>query len=366
MCLLASCKFPPPPDVRDDDAATDAATGCVADVDCESRFCEAGACIATDDVVYVKRGEPDTTACTAAAKCGTPAYALTMVTPTRKYLRIEPSAVAYLASPDGPVSIATAVVIHGDGAILERAGANEIVNVTADADAVLVGLTVRNAAGGADADGIKCNNAKLTLRRVTTAGNADRGLDAGNCIVDIDRTEVSSNTAGGIRIVSGRFSITNSFILRNGTTNSAAGGLILNPDQAPNTVEFSTVVANTAPNGAGGLLCLGTAVTARNNLIYGNTGMSETTGANCTHSYSVIGAANPPGGTMVRSMTAAEVALVNPAGSTVADFHIRPTSLLRGAAEPGSASGATAVDFDGQPRPSPAGGAADIGADEVP
>ncbi len=338
-----------------------ACRACAADSECDSSFCDGGLCIATDQVIYLAAGGTDTTTCSQAAPCGSPLVALSKVTVARKYMRVAPSGVAYTLEPDAPFTVNKDLVIHATGAILERPGGNQVVDVT-QGTVVITGLTVRGAAGGANADGIKCNSASLTLRSAAVLDSDDRGIEAGNCVLDVSRSVIAGNRMGGVRLVDGSFSITNTFIYGNGTN----GGLSLNPNATPNRLEFNTIVKNSA-NMVGGVNCLGTSsITARNNLIHGNTGTAETGGTSCTHSYSVIGIATPPAGTMVRSMTPAEVALVNGNGATVADFHIAAASLLRGAAEPGSATGPTAVDYDGEARPNPAGGAADIGADEIP
>ncbi len=164
----------------DDQQSTDCETGaapicdgracraCAADAECTSNFCDGGRCIDPEDVVYVASGAADTTECTLAMKCGTPRYAMTKVTATRKYMRIEPSLNPYRSNPDGTVPIAADVIIHGQGAILERTGSNQIVDVTGG-NVVITGLTIRGAAGGGGADAIKCANASLALHGVTLA-----------------------------------------------------------------------------------------------------------------------------------------------------------------------------------------------------
>lgn len=334
---------------------------CTADSECDSAICEAGQCVATENVIYVAPTGADTTTCSQAAKCGSALIALSKVTATRKYMHFEPSAVAYTLEPDAPFTINKDLTIRARGAILERPGGNQIIDVT-QGNVDITGLTVRDAAGGGNADGIKCNNASLTLRSAAVLDSADRGIEIGNCVLDVSRSVLAGNRMGAVRLVDGHFSITNTFVFGNGMN----GGLSLNPNTTPNTLEFNTIVKNTGGM-VGGVACLGTsAIVARNNLIHSNTGTAETTGTSCTHSYSVIGTTAAPAGTMVRTMTPGEVALVNANGTTAADYHITAASLLRGAAEPGSATGATAVDYDGDVRPNPAGGAADIGADEVP
>ncbi|HVV88253.1 MAG TPA: right-handed parallel beta-helix repeat-containing protein [Kofleriaceae bacterium] len=326
---------------------------CTSDSECDSDWCEAGQCVAEEDVVYVQHGAADNAGCTLDDKCGSPIHGMSLVTATRKYMLIAADASHY--SLPAALAINKDVEIRATGATLDRPTGNQVVDVMGGA-VIIEGLTVRDAAGGANADGIKCQNATLTLRHVGVFDCADRGVDAGNCVIDISRSVLSGNTMGGARLVDGHFSVSNSFIIMNG----ANGGLTLNPDATPNTFEFNTIMKN----GGGGVVCAGDiAITARNNLIHSNTGPAETTGANCTHSYTVFGPMGGPAGVMDRSLTAAEIGLVNANGAIVDDFHINtnanPPSLLLGAADPATPA---SVDYDGDPRTSPA----DIGADEVP
>jgi hypothetical protein len=336
---------------------------CRADAECDSDFCENGECIAAANVVYVAKDGTDTETCSQAAPCASPATGMSKVTASRKYMKIAASPAAYVLD-NVRLSIDKDVVIHGAGAELKTNVANQVVDVTGGANALIDGLTISEAVGGGGGDGIRCASSTLTLRRASVLGNSDRGVEAADCAVFIDRSVLARNGAGGARIADGRFSIVNSFVFANG----ANVGLFVSPTDTPNLLESNTIVKNIG-GAVGGVSCDGgVAIIARNNLIYANTGTAETSGANCAHSYSVIGALNPPSGVMVRSMTPAELALKNLAtGASVDDFHIdtaaNPPSLLRGAAAPGSTP---LVDFDGDVRPNPAGGPADIGADEVP
>lgn len=346
-------------------AADHSCRACAADSECDSGWCEAGTCIPSASIVYVHRNAPDDAPCTLAAKCGTPNKAMTLVDATRKYMQIDPDASSYLLPTT--LMINKDVIIRGPGATLERTP-DEIVMVTGGTVEIR-GLAITGTLGGTTSDGIRCsNNAILKLRGVNIHDNEDRGVESGGCTLDIERSRFSGNLASAVRVSNGRFEIRNSYFFRNGTVASVAGGLVLAPNATPNALEFNTIIRNTGDTGggkAGGIVCTGsTAVTARNNLVYGSVNATrEVDGSNCTHSYSVIGASNPPTGTMVRSMTPAELGLKNVAGTSLDDFHIdpnaNPPSMLRGGADPVTPA---SVDYDGDPRTSPA----DIGADEVP
>ncbi len=339
---------------------------CAADAECTSGVCEGGTCIAAADIVYVEQGATDNAQCSQAMPCASPSHGMTLIGGSRRHMIIAASASAYQVDP---LTISTDVTIRGTGAILERNAGNQVVDITAGTVSI-TGLKVRLSAGGGGADGIKCAAATLRLRQVTLEDNDDRGLDTNNCIVDVTQSVFSGNKVSGIRIVDGRASIRNSFFFNNGSNTAAAGGLSLNPNTTPNLIEFNTIVKNKAANNAnsaGGIVCAtgSAAIIARNNLVYESVMASEVLGSSCTHSYSVIGSANPPAGTMVRSMTRAEVGLANLDGTTLADYRLTGSSMLRGAADPAPSPAADGVDYDGQPRPNPTGMPADIGADEI-
>lgn len=74
---------------------------------------------------------------------------------------------------------------------------------------------------------------------------------------------------------------------------------------------------------------------------------------------------NTPAGTGVQTLPLADLAFFDQNGATAAALHLTSTSMARGYAEAGSTTGDTAVDYDGESRPNPAGNA-DVGADEIP
>ena len=334
--------------------------------ECDSGVCEAGACIATADVVYVEQGLADNPNCSMAMPCGSPSHGMTLIAGTRRHLHIEGSSTAYDVDP---LTISTDVSIHADGAILSRNSGNQVIDISA-ATVSIDGMTVREATGGGNADGIKCTGATLRLRRMQILENDDRGLDATNCILDVSQSVFAGNLVGALRVVDGRATIRNNFVFDNGSNSATAGGLSLNPDAVPNLVEFNTIVKNKAADNAtsaGGIFCAsGSAdIIARNNVVYESVMTNEVVGATCAHSFSVIGSANPPSGTMVVSMSRTQLGLSNLDGTTLDAYRPTSVSMLRGAADPAPSPAAAAIDFDGEARPN-GGAAADIGADEVP
>ena len=344
--------------------ADHACRACAADGECASGVCESGTCIAAADVAYVSTTGTATTGCDLGAPCSTLAQAVAALG-ARHYIDVAPG--TYTAA--GATEIDVTVTIRADGVIFERSGNDQILDVTAG-DVTIIGATVRNAAGGGNADGIKCSNgAGLTLHRVTVDNNADRGVDATDCVLTVQRGILSNNRKGGVRLDAGRVVITNSFIFNNGDNTTAVGGLLLAPTQSGNRVEFSTLRKNTAQTGnPGAMSCSGMQIISRNNIVFGSVNTDvEVFGAACVHTFSVIGPMNTPTGAEVRTLPLADIGFVDANGTNgAAAYHITAASMVRGTAEAGSATSDTAVDFDGDARPNPAGGRADLGADEIP
>lgn len=344
--------------------ADHACRACAADSECTSGVCEAGTCIAAAEVAYVSTTGTATTGCNLGAPCSTMNQALAAIGTTRHYINVAPGTYA----PGGATTINATVTIRAEGVTFERSGNDQILDITGG-DVTIIGATVHNALGGGNADGIKCSGgASLTLRKVIVDNNADRGVEAPDCVLTVARAVISNNRKGGIRLDAGKVVVSNAYIFNNGDNTTAVGGLLLAPSVAGSRVEFSTLRKNTAQTGnPGAMSCSGMQITARNNIVFGSSNTDvEVFGAACVHTYSVIGPMNTPTGTEVRTLPLADIGFVDANGITAASYHITATSMVRGTAEAGSAMGDTGVDYDGDARPNPAGGRADIGADEIP
>jgi hypothetical protein len=343
--------------------ADHACRACAADSECTSGVCESGTCIAAADVAYVSTTGTATTGCDLGAPCSTMAQALAAIGTTRRFINVAPGTY----SVSGATTINATVTIRADGVTFERSTNDQILDVTGG-NVTIIGATVRGARGGGNADGIKCSNtASLRLARITIDDNDDRGVDASDCLLTMTRVLITSNRKGGVRLEAGRIDVTNAIVVGNGGLMESIGGLDLNPTMPNSRIEFSTIRKNIAmPGRPGALDCSGTMIRAGNNIIYGSVNTDVEVLGSCEHRQSIVGPMNTPTGTGVQTLPIADVGFFDQNGATAAALHITSTSMARGYAEAGSTTGDTAVDFDGDPRPSPAGGRADVGADEVP
>ncbi len=341
--------------------ADHACRACAADSECTSGVCESGTCIAAADVAYVSTTGTATTGCDLGAPCSTMAQALAAIGTMRHFINVAPGTY----SVSGATTINATVIIRADGVTFERSTADQILDVTGG-NVTIIGATVHNAMGAGNADGIKCNNATLRLVEVTVDNNADRGIDAPDCQLTLTRSLVSNNRKSGVRLEAGRVDITNTIVVGNGGLNEQIGGLDLNPTMANSRIEFSTIRKNIAmPGRPGALDCSGTMIRAGNNIIYGSVNTDIEVIGSCEHRQSIIGPMNTPAGTGVQTLPLADLAFFDQNGATAAALHLTSTSMARGYAEAGSTTGDTAVDYDGESRPNPAGNA-DVGADEIP
>lgn len=359
--------------------------------DCGTGLCGAdGACIAETDVAWVAKSGQDTGTCTREAPCLTVGRALAQLG-SRPWLHVAASGVPYSeasATPGAAVQISgKSVTILGAGASLTTTRNGDAALVIEGASEVtIVGLRIVDA-GGATGDGIVCRNLgpaspEVSLHSVQITGNGGAGVRATTCTVHIERSTIaqnngggiqatgstvtaersilSGNNSGGVSITGGAATLVNNFIVRNGGLSSPIGGVELR-NVTGLAFDFNTVAGNgtSAAGFAAGVQCSATtAVTLSNSIIQGETA-NQVSGAdlNCTFAYNLSN--ESLGGTNVVTAVAADDLYVNP---TEGDFHTKAGSPAIAAAQPGST---TAIDFDGDARPSPAGSRADIGADEV-
>ncbi|HEX4459856.1 MAG TPA: right-handed parallel beta-helix repeat-containing protein, partial [Polyangia bacterium] len=197
--------------------------------------------------------------------------------------------------------------------------------------------------GGATQDGINCNSGALgptmVLRRSSVHGSGALGVDVTKCTVTLDRDQIGpSNTSGGISLSGAPYTITNCFIVANG---SGGSGVLIGSGATATAPGFmhNTVVSNAA----GGILCSG-ATTIANSIIEGNTPMDTSGACTLTGSTSLV-----------------------PDFVSATDYHLngRTTANLACCIDQLTTSPVD-HDYDGRARPQPTNGKWDVGAHEVP
>jgi hypothetical protein len=337
--------------------------------DCGTGLCGTdGACIAETDIAWVAKSGQDTGTCTREAPCLTIGRALAQLG-SRPWLHVAASGVPYAeasATPGAAVQISgKSVTILGGGASLTttRNGDAGLV-IEGASEVTIVGLRIVDV-GGATGDGIVCRNLgpatpEVALRGTEMVGNGGVGVKTTTCTIQIDRSTIQGNTGGGVSISGGSATLVNNIIVRNGGLSSLIGGVELR-NVTGLRFEFNTVAGN-GTSGAGfaaGVQCsAANPVTLSNSILHGDAANQVSgTEQNCAFAYNLSN--ESLGGTNIATAVTAEALFVNP---TEGDYHTKAGSPAIAAAQPDST---TAIDFDGDARPSPAGSRADIGADEV-
>jgi len=330
---------------------------CQADTECDSGACDvhSGRCLAEDETLYVAKDA--TGDCSKASPCGMIATALGMVTAQKKYIHV-----AMATYPESLTVSKKTVTILGGGATVSPStiGVAGIV-VADDSDLTIMDLTVSNAVGSANADGIRCslgtgtNNPKLTIRWSTLADNSGQGIDASSCDVTVEETQILHNTAGGLNLTTAtHFSLVNDIIALNGDPQSLLGGILVTGSSVGNTIAFSTIADNTAMTGhVPGVQCAVGTLATPNNIVYGNGTGAQVTG-DCVWTYSDIG---PTAESGTGNVNMAPM-FISP---STRDYGLMAQSPMRDLADPGAT-----LDLDYQGEVRPQGSGREPGADEIP
>jgi hypothetical protein len=254
------------------------------DCDRHSGICGSdGQCISASEVVYVAKSGTDSGACIQGAPCASLPYAIGQVQADtmKRFIRI--LEVDNYAGPLGGTLTLTgvAVTIVAEGATITSIDSNKpALEIGAGADVTLDGAVLSTTSIGAD--GVRCttSGSRITLQKVNILNNRGIGINvSGGCELIADRSLVSGNLDGGIKIVDAAFTITNNYVMGNGSASSPFGGIqILNSDDGITQIlAFNTLWNNNASSTADtrGVDCDlpgASALTATGNILRGGTG----------------------------------------------------------------------------------------------
>jgi hypothetical protein len=260
--------------------------GCTQHRDCErfSKVCGGnGECVPEANVIYVAKSGTDSGACIQDAPCASLPYAIGQVQADdmKRFIRI--LEVDNYAGPLGGTLTLSgiAVTIVAEGATITSIDSNKpVLEIGTDADVTLDGGIISTTSIGAD--GVRCTSSgsRIALQKVSVIDNRGIGINVSDgCELIADRSLVSGNLGGGIKIFGAAFTITNNYILGNGSDSSPFGGIyIANIDGgAAQILAFNTLWNNNASSTADtrGVDCdlrSGSEFTVTGNILRGGTG----------------------------------------------------------------------------------------------
>ena len=316
----------------------------------------AGSCADAGSVAYLDPSGGGAT-CSQAAPCAKVAEALATGRPFVKFTgqitdnAAVSTAVTFFADPGASLTKTA------DGALLTVSG------VTADLriyELTITGAT-SNTSSGIKGVGVNVVSGQLEIEHVRVIGNDDVGIVFGGSSLTIARSTIDNNAGGGVDLTNGSttFSISNTFITRNGGNTSTTGGVHLFGNAAGSRFEFNTLYGNNTdvPTQSGGITCDVTGLSLPNNLSVhnqiqgdigsGGSGATENVvGPTCTQPTTLI--------TSIKTFSAFGFAASD-------DFHLTPGAS--DAIDRASFVDSVKVDVDDQTRP--LGSLPDIGADEL-
>jgi len=384
------------------DTGEQACRACAADAECTGGVCiEAeGACVADADVAFVADLGDDSGDCTRAAPCGAigvaaakphrvvhvlggtlrPAATVTIINGDH-VLDGEDTALELGGQPTLEIFGPAKVVVEGFRIAVPPVGTTPVVALRVqDPGAVAVLHDVEFAGEGGIAvfvdssaeatirashigtltsqnpTEIDCRNAKLHLDR-NVLETAFATTPMGECEATVTRNRFESSRDRSVLWSGGLLVMENNLIIHRDGFNDSISFAAL---RSGSTVRFNTVVNTTALASDGAALsCDGSAEVTSNIFAY-NSG-HPITGTNCVTRFSIFDDVATTSAGTGNQVTGIDTIFANRGAG---DYHLAPASIARGAAEPGLIM--VKEDFDGNPRPAPAGSTADSGAFEAP
>jgi hypothetical protein len=346
-------------DAMTGDCTTNAQCTTLAEPTCDNHVCRAcrtdadcgtngvcmldGTCAADARIMYASPTGSGTV-CSAAAPC-TLEQGVALLSATKDVLKL--AAATFQLTAALSIRPSVPVLVAGEGATIVGAGGTPSFTIeTNGPDTKVTGVTIDQNTWYAG----YCEAGKVTYSR-TTWMNGGLGFFSYNTPCDftleysIVRTQAAY--AASFTAADSTIHVRNSMFVLNST--NGGGNPVFSVGSTNTTAAFeNTTFAN---NGALPISCQ-PGNTVRSSISFGNPSPPSNT---CVVSYSDIEGGY--GGANDHNVT------LNPLFVSATDFHLQPTSPVRGLGDPANV---LPFDIDLQPRPQPAATAPDLGADEVP
>ena len=374
--------------------------GCAADTECTGGVCiEAeGGCVADSAVAFVADLGNDTGTCTRSTPCATLTFALTR---SKRVIHVlggtlgadnvivsgdhvldgedtalgSGSATALLVQapptnvivegfrftvPTGASMLpAVSVVGFGTRAILDSVeiGGNGGVALLANNSAdVLLSRSHVGTLTSSGATTVNCTNAKIHVDQSTLEQAIITDAQT-QCEATVTRNRFESPRDGSVQIRGGQLVMENNLVIHRDGFNDSISVSNLRPGS---TIRFNTLINTTALSSDGAALSCDNTVDVTSNVFAYNSG-HPITGLGCATRFSVFDDVSTTAAGTGNQVTGIEQIFVDRGAG---NFHLSATSVAREGAEPGQTM--VKDDFEGQPRPNPAGTTSDCGAFEAP
>lgn len=375
--------------------------GCAADAECSGGVCiEAeGGCVADSEVAFVADMGTDTGTCTRAAPCDTISFALAQAG-GRRVIKVLGGTLAIF---NDPITLTGDVVLDGDDTSLQSNATAITVNgpstaivegfrVTVSTDPVTPAIKITGAGArpifhditvvpgaggfgihatlsseltlqhsrvgalGSTTTEVQCQNAKIHVDQ-SRFESAFVGTGTGACEGSVTRNRFTSNNDKSVQMNGGPFVVENNLIVHNNGFNDSMSAANMRPGS---TIRFNTLINTTAVASDGAALSCDNSIEVTSNVFAYNSG-HPITGTGCSPKFSIFDEVSVTSTGTGNQVTGIDTIFVN---RVAGDFHLAPTSIARGAGEPGQLM--VKVDLEGNARPNPAGTSSDCGAFEAP
>jgi hypothetical protein len=303
------------------DAPNDGAGTCKNHSDCATGICKSGgACASPSEVAYVNNTNGPTVTCSDVMHASTQTAPYCQVSAAsslsgKSFIVVAGSATAYNAlsfmatgSNIGPITI----VGPGRKAVLSAtiaAPSAPAMIVNGSGATATITLDGFELASGASSSVVSCTGtASLTLLNSTIRGNLGTAVVSTSATIVLDGNIIGPMNAGGVKLLSSSYVITNNIIQGNGP--GLTPGVLIN--SSTGTFAFNTVAGNHVTGGVGGVQCSGQSNLIANSIVWGNDQVGGTQlDAACQLSTVVTGTDNHVGATQL-----------NPAFFSASDFHL--------------------------------------------
>jgi hypothetical protein len=384
--------------------------GCSADSECAGGVCieATGNCVADADVAFVADLGNDTGTCTRAAPCATLPFAIASLG-TRGVVHVLGAtlsgngttlALGGTASPAG-------LVLDGEHTTLSGNPNASGISITAPAMIVVEGFNLTSpTAMNTFAIVVSGFNANATLFDISIAGSGTTSIRAtnssdvklvashigsltsgsgnevdcdnstllvdhckfessfvtnnpGSCTMTVRYTRFESNNDRSVAATTGSHLVMeNNLIIHNMGFNDS---ILADNLGAGSIIRFNTIVNTTPLPSDGAALSCDNTVQVTSNIFAYNSGHSIT-GQGCATKFSIFDDVSTTSAGTGNQVTGIDTIFVDRANN---DYHLSATSIAKEASEPGQET-MVKDDFEGNPRPVPAGSHADSGAFEAP